>query len=383
MKLQTIIVLVFLLPLSGCLSRTPDNTQGALQSGKPLITKTIQITPDESDEYVTALAFHNQRLWIGTEHYVYSWDEGQEADNIVVKRHDDALENSKVNSIHVSGDKILVAGFEGYSCYENENWSRQPIGNTNEIIAVGNELWSATNSGVEVLKQNSGEWKPMDVSSATDYSPTRQMQALGTDGKKVLWVGTLFGVHRFDLGGYFEFMEKLSSGSSGVGAIDNSHFWKRLYGDYQSPMGGMIANESGNSPLIGNNIEKIKYDKVNDRFFFCTKKGISILKNGSWSSFNGTSRHMVSGANGKMNTEERKGNIDIPTSEIYDVFPFNDTLYLATRSGLGIIDEKSGKSTLVTIDDGIPSNEITSFAFNESKKTLYIGTASGIAILEF
>jgi len=379
--LVAVLISGYMLGLSGCLPGGEDVSTTSQNGIKSKVYETIQITENESDEYVTALAYGNNTLWIGTEHYVYS-TEAVPVDDRFVKKHEDALYDSKVNSIHIQNGQLFIAGFEGYSTYKNKSWVRQPIGNSNEIIPVGNELWSATNSGIEILRANSGDWRKLPVASATEFSPTKQMQAIGTDGKETLWIGTLFGLHRLDLSGYTNFMEQLTSGNAKQGQVDNSHFWKRLYGDYQSPMGGMIGNEQGNCPLVGNNVQKIRYDKIKDRYFFCTKNGLSILTKGKWTSFKGTGSHLVANSNGEMTREERKGNLDIPTSEIYDIITVDDKLYLATRSGLAILYEKDNTSTLLTLNDGLPSNDVTSLAFDETRKILFVGTASGIGLIK-
>jgi len=369
--------------LTGCFSSgTTVNTAGNAISAQNHIEKVIKITKDESDEYVTSLAFGNDILWIGTEHFLYSVLPYTPAEDRRIKKYIDAADNCKINSINVKDEKVYIAGFEGFSYFNGQSWERQPIGNSNEIIPVGNDLWSATNSGAEILRNNSGEWRKLDVSSATSYSPTKQMQSIGTDGTNYLWLGTLFGLHRFDLAAHKEFMGKLSAGSVDSESLNTNHFWKRLYGDYQSPMGGMVANEKGNCPLTGNNIQKIKFDKENNRYLFCTKNGLSILKKGQWTTYKGTGSHLVAGLNGEMKTQQRTGNLNIPTPEIYDIISFEGKLYLATRSGLGILTESDKSSQLITLETGLPSNDVTSLAIDVKQKTLFIGTASGIGIMK-
>lgn len=377
----TLIFTCYGMAISGCFSGGTNPDVSANTGIVEKVFETIAITDNESDEYVTALALTNNTLWIGTEHYVYS-TESVPVDDRFVKKQIDAVDNSKVNSIHVENNDVYIASFEGYSSYINNSWEKQPIGNSNEIIPVGNDLWSATNSGIEVLKSKSGGWHKFAVSSTTDFSPTKQMQAIGTDGKETLWVGTLFGLHKFDLAGHTNFMEQLASGNLKQEAIANNNFWKRLYGNFQSPMGGMIANEQGNCPLAGNNVQKIRYDRENKRYLFCTKNGLSILTNGQWKSFKGTGNHLVANSNGEMTREERKGNLDIPTSEIYDVLPFEGKLYMATRSGLAILKEKDNSFKLLTLENGLPSNDVTSLALDRTNRILFVGTASGIGLIK-
>lgn len=367
--------------LSGCFSTKTDTGIVDKSGSCYKITETIPITSDESDEYVTALAYNSNVLWIGTEHYVYS-TESIPVDDRIVQKHPDAVDNSKVNSIHIEKNQVYIASFEGYSTYLNNAWEKQPIGNSNEIVPVGKDLWSATNSGIEVLKSQSGGWHKLTVSSTTEFSPTRQMQAIGTDGKEVLWIGTLFGLHKFDLAGHNKFMEQLASKNLKQEEVSKNNFWKRYYGNFQSPMGGMVSNEQGNCPLVGNNIQKIRFDKLNNRYLFCTKNGLSILTGENWQSFKGTGNHLVANASGEMAREERKGNLEIPTSEIYDVLPFEGNLYLATRSGLAILTEKDNSLKLLTLENGLPSNDVTCFALDESNRILFVGTASGIGLIK-
>jgi hypothetical protein len=75
-----------------------------------------------------------------------------------------------------------------------------------------------------------------------------------------------------------------------------------------------------------------------------------------------------------------EGNIDIPTSEVYDVVVFEGDRFIATRSGLGRI-RQDGSTKLLTMEEGLPSNAVRSLALAAELHLLFVGTENGLAIV--
>ena len=364
--------------LAGCIGGN-NKTDNSVGQGALNVDSSFELPEQEKDNFVTAVCFANGSLFAGTEKSVYEAKYDREKKTFeLVKKHSAALENSKVNSIRSHGSDIIVASQEGYSRLGKEGWVRQTIGNSNDIMPVDKDLWSATNSGIEILRQNAGDWRTFEVNSATDYSPTKKMTSLATDGKQDVWVGTEFGLHHFDLSSYLSFMSKLRAGGAGA-SVDTGSFWRRYYGDYQNPTGGLLATEKGNCPLSGNFIVAIRRD--GQRYLLCTKRGLNVYDGKGWSSFIGTGSVYAMSDDGQLERRQKPGNIDVPTPEVYDVVAFQSKLYLATRSGLAIVNEADLKTKMITMEEGLPSDRVRALSLDPAGPTLFIGTENGLAAL--
>ena len=371
-----IIMLLSCFVLAGCIGGGQGNNRSAGASENN-VNATFDLPEKVKDNFVTSLCYAKDSLWVGTEKSIYEvkYDRAKSTFELV-KKHSAALENSKVNSIRSDNEDIIVASQEGYARLSSQGWVRQAIGNSNDVLPVHKDLWSATNSGIEILRQNAGDWRQFEVASATDYSPTKKMTSLATDGTMNVWVGTEFGLHHFDLQSYISFMSKLRSGGAGT-SVDTGSFWKRYFGDYQNPTGGLLATEKGNCPLSGNFIVKIRRD--GNRFLFCTKRGLNIFANNGWSSFIGTGSVFAMSDDGKLERRQKPGNIDVKTPEVYDVIPFQNKLYLATRSGMASVNEADKKTKVITMEEGLPSDRVRALALDPNGPTLFIGTENGLA----
>jgi len=366
--------------IAGCTGSTNGkNAKGTATPAEPTVVATFNLTDDESDNFVTAVCWANGFLWAGTEHAVFqvSYDEAAKSFELV-KKHSAAIEDARVNTIRADGTDIVVASTEGYSRYHDDGWVRQAIGNTNDLLTVGDSLWSATNSGIEILKNGSREWRKFEVSSATDYSPTRKMTSLASDGTKSVWVGTEFGLHHFDLAAYDDFMGKLRPGAAGT-AVPSGSFWRRYYGDYQNPSGGVLANEQGNCPLSGNFVRHITF--ADQHFFFCTDRGMTTYDGKSWTAYVGTSMVGIPGEGGRIDHRPVEGNVPIPTPEVFDAVSHGGRYYLATLSGVAAVAPDRSSTTLITMTQGLPSDRVRSLTVDGATGTLFVGTENGLAAI--
>ena len=384
-SIATIVVSLALLT-SACWidSSDVDHETSGHQIPKTNIVSVLQFTDDGSDDYVTSLAVTEEALWVGTERSVYevrySFDPPELS---VVQRHEDAVSEAEVNSLRIDGHDVLVASTQGFARYSAGAWSRHDVGNINDVLRVGNDLWAATNNGLEILRGGSREWLPLEVTSITDHFPTRKMLSMETDNTSTVWVGSEFGLHRFDLAAHANIRQRMDAVSTGAlqsGEIDIGNLWTRLYGAYQNPSGGLITTIEGNSHLEGNRIERIRWDDQSNRFAFCTERSVTLLQDSRWTSYSGTTEILALSPSGELTRRSSTGNVGIPTGEVYDVVFSGSDLWLATRSGLALVKEDR-TANLFTIADGLPSNGIRALDRLPGSNYLFAGTDHGIALV--
>jgi len=379
-RFSCVLLLIGLSCTLACIGPTAKTSSSSDKSdgGAFSVVKIIDLTQDGKDNFITALAWANESLWAGTEHSLFRLN-AEDGGLGAPVRLGDAVDNARVNSVRTCANEILVASSEGFAHFRDDSWVRNPLGNTNDVFRVDHDLWSATNSGLERLRKGSREWCSFDVSSVTDYSPTHKMTCLASDEHTNIWVGTQFGLHHFDLAAYHNFLKSVAAGGA-KGLQAPIAFWSRKFGDYQNPSGGLLASVEGNCPLLGNQIKVIKYVPETKTFLFCTEAGITTFNGTDWHSYHGTGNMFVVNDAGELDRRPVSGNIDVPTSAVYDAISHKGVLYLATRSGIACV-QADRTTVLITMEDGLPSNAIRSLAIDSKGELLFAGTENGLALI--
>lgn len=378
------LVIAMLAATAGCLTSGGDAPAPPPAGTSPAVLATASLSPDESDEYITSLCLAGTTLWVGTEHAVYEVAYQTTPPALsVVSRHAAAVDDGRINEIRADGDAVLVASAEGFSRRSSGEWLRNETGNVNDVMRVGDDLWAATNNGLEVLRSGSREWRPLEVASVTDYFPTKKMTCMATDATASVWVGTEFGLHHFDLRGQTELKARLaavSSGAAPAGAPGVGPLWKRWFGAYQNPSGGLLSTVEGNCGLEGNQIKRIRWDAGGKRFAVCTERGVNFFDGASWTSLTGTGDVFTMNEAGELVRRQVEGSVAIPTPEAYDVAVDGPVVWMATRSGLARVGPDRS-TTLVTLEHGLPSNGVRALALDAGRGVLFVGTENGLGVV--
>lgn len=362
-----VLVAAFALVLSACGPSRSGGGPGPKVEGPPWqVVGTHDFAPEAEGNFVTALAVHGASLWVGTKTNLYqcSWDAS--ARRLETQGHGNriAAETGQVEVTRIlpDGDRLWISTASGYARFEGGRWVKEDVGRISDLARFGNALWCATNSGVEILPDLSGEWKTVDIRSATDNSQTRSILSLCAQGGGVLWLGTKFGVHRF-------------------APTNRNEPWKRYFGDFQAPsFGGFITNEKGNCDLAGNVIRRIAVNEAGDRVLFSTLGGLSVL-DGEQRFRNYVGKHLKakSGERGSQLVEV-PGNTELPSNEIACAIALKDELWIGTKRGLVHVTKE--ETTGYDVTHGLPSNEIRDLAAMKGTDRLFVATAYGMAVLE-
>ncbi len=195
-------------------------------------------------------------------------------------------------------------------------------------------LWIATDSGIAKYNDETEEFttyknKIYDKTSLVDD----EVFSILEDDSGLIWVGTYAGISIFDPN------------------TEISHYKQDPFDE---------------NTLSDNSIHGIYQDKDGLIWVGTNSKGANIIdrENDKVYHINKTSKECK-----------------ISDDNINDIVGFDNRIFIGTKNGLNEIDKNSKSVKIYTTDDGIPNNYITAL-FLDSKNYLWIGTTSGVSILD-
>jgi hypothetical protein len=320
----------------------------------------------EQPEEVTALCLVDSALFVGTKkrlHVVtYSPAPGAGVGGSFAPHPEisiDAKAPFEVASIRADGKQVLVATSDGYMSFDGRSWSSEGLGPINDALPYAKGLWVARNRGLD-HKEPGSEWKEQKI-PYVQLNPTltSRVKALARTPDGRLWIGSEFGIYSYS-------------------AADKK-WGPQLYGNYQNIMHDMITNEKGNSDLCGNQVNRLDVDAESGKLLVCTNTGLSVYdgKDG-FKTYQGD-YEILSSEGGKKQRVKQKGTVALPAPNVTCALSVGSVLWVGTAEGLARLDGEALQ--LFDTEQGLPSSAVSSLAFDEARKVLFVGTDKGLVAL--
>ncbi len=276
---------------------------------------------------------------------------------------------SSIQKIYNSGKEILVFSNDGISIFNSSSKTFRNVGynfssqnKVNDVMELSKDTrLLATDNGLLIFKKNRIINSPLN---AQLRSKKVLSLAMGFDNK--IYVGTDSGLFVFQsntLIDYFsiddilpgnEIRDLLITQQNEI-YIGTDNGLVKLKGDSK-----LILRKSNG--MSNNFVNSLSEDK-SGRLWIGTKDGISSFKNGRFNNF-----------------VPKIGNSVV--SEIVDVIPVSlEEIWAATHKGIFIIKDGINFSSF-TARDGLISDFITDIEFDEQSGIIFIGTNSGLTLIE-
>lgn len=304
------------------------------------------------------------KIWIGTDDGVVSFDPED------LEQEEHLLKGKKVTKLAAATDQTIYARVDRkglYSLPVNEgDFFSTGSSRIRDFVINKNtsEVYCATSHGIDVYSNST--FRNIIVKGQGEYSSNaNNILRITQDQEGKFWLGTTFGLY------------KMLSETS----------FELFLADYQIIQAGSVINKNGNSALIGNYFEDLKFMPKLNHLLISTNNGFSILKDpqspsnrNSWTSYTGEhGKSMV--ANGEVVERKIKGNSPLPNNYILNALQTKNSLYIGSEDGLAIFKNK--KWSILNIDSEFLDDKIMDLYLFEKldKNVIYIATQSGIATI--
>jgi len=327
-------------------------------------------------------------------------------------------------SLLVDGGKVWIGTYEGLFVYdiEKDNWThyknadpKLPSSRITALTVDEEYLWCATSKGLGRYDKKKGHWK---IFRAPDWGyggphegAKRYWKGLISNiinslaiGENYLWVGTKYGVSRYDFEAdqwenYFsnnglpdeEIRDLTISGydvwaatANGVSQYNRLSDDENAWRTYTSMSEIKSSDESKEyvESLVHNDVRCLAAD--HKYVWFGTAKGVSryIKDKARWETFELPYFEQVSNSNNKARIQ-LVSSFENSKKSRYKVISCIETdgqiIWFGTARGLIRYNLKTGNFRKYTKDDGLVSNWIT--CIEEDEKEIWIGsTSNGISV---
>jgi ligand-binding sensor domain-containing protein/two-component sensor histidine kinase len=195
--------------------------------------------------------------------------------------------------------------------------------------------------------------------SAENGMPFVQVYAIFQDSKGFLYTGGYNGLSRFDGKQFTNINFKTGLADNYVNAICEDRTGRIIVATKKGVSiieDNKVHKDKVIGALTGSNVVCLKTDKNGD-VIMGTQKGLFTLKDNTVTKMEGTE------------------NFDIK-----DILVVDDITYCATNKG--VLKLTQGKPQLITVKDGLSSNNINCLSISQDKYRLAIGTLNGLSIYD-
>lgn len=276
---------------------------------------------------------------------------------------------SSIYKIFKSNKEVLVFSKDGISIFNTSaktfrniaiNFSNQ--NKVNDVLELNKDLkLIGTENGLLILDRNRIIQSPLN-----SQLRSQKILSLAKDYDGKLYVGTDSGLFVFQLN---KLIDYFSIDDILPGNEIRSLLFTQMNELYIGTDNGLVKLKGDSkltlrkqNGLINNFVNSLSEDN-SGRLWIGTKEGISSFKNGRFNNF-------VTKINNNI------------VNEIFDVVPISsEEIWAATHKGIFIIKDGINFSSL-TSRDGLVSDFITDIEFDESSGLIFIGTNSGLTIIE-
>lgn len=360
---------IFLLPLililcSGCLEVSKSTSKDKKQISTHPSFQSLKFKTPFDEIQANCMIRSRGKIWVGTDDGVLSFD----PQTLEQELH--LLKGKEISKLAASSDQTIFARVDKkglYSLPPNEvNFFATGSSRIRDFVINKdtNQVYCATSHGIDIYSNST--FRNIKVKGQGEYSSNaNNVLKITQDQEGNFWLGTTFGLYK----------------------MINETSFELFLGDYQIIQAGSVINKSGNSPLIGNYFEDLKFMPKLNHLLISTNSGFSILKDpqnpsnkSAWVSYTGEhGKSIVS--DGKVIERKIKGNSPLPNNYILNALQTKNSLYIGSEDGLAIFKNK--KWSILNIDSEFLDDKIMDIYLFEKldKNIIYISTPSGIATI--
>ena len=218
------------------------------------------------------------------------------------------------------------------------------------------KLWFATNNGISIYDKKSQKWSTL----YSDTNNPKVFQSLCEDDKGRMWAGT------YSAGFYLINVKSQKT----LRHFTNKNTKGKINSDF---VFDIIKEKNGDMWVGGVDGDLINYNSTQGKFnsfgSFTVKKLFDFSQD----------TLLICSTYGllQLDKKTRKSEILLNNSMIYDIYKRGDILWLCT-GGKGVIrfNYKTREQSSITVDDGLPSNFITSISYKDGE--FWVGTEHGM-----
>jgi ligand-binding sensor domain-containing protein len=195
--------------------------------------------------------------------------------------------------------------------------------------------------------------------SAENGMPFVQVYAIFQDSKGFLYTGGYNGLSRFDGKQFTNVNFKMGLADNYVNAICEDKKGRIIAATKKGLSiieNNKVSKEKIAGALTGSNVVCVETD-ANGSVLLGTQKGLFVLNENSITKIEGTDIY-----------------------DIKDILIVDQTTYCATNKG--VLKLVQGKPELITVKDGLPSNNVICLSISADKYRLAIGTTNGLSIFD-
>ena len=302
---------------------------------------------------------------------------------------DNSISNDSVCGIYEDGDGVIWVGTFGSGINEIDQKNNiikrhtysefnNSISNDNirEITGIDNEIWIATDNGLNKYDKITGEFTVYKSSSDKNSLSDNSVRSLYIDKNGLLWIGTRGGICTFDRNGTFTRYDSIFE--------ENEIYEKVVYDIFEDSDGIMWFGIGSNTGLVKYNREtgemkKFKSEPNNKNSLSSNViRSIAEDKNGYiW----------VGTQSGLNKFDKIKEEFTVYTTSdglsndfIYGVLvDDNNNIWASTNYGMSMYDSKQNNFKRYYITDGFATNEFNGFSYYKNKNgEMYFGGVYGL-----
>jgi len=357
-----IMLVVFSITASGCGGGKKEQTPvGEAQPEKRELSALSVGTASQANEILSLLpgTFSSKKgLFIGTGAGLYFYDTDSKSTAQVVDG-EGMLKNAKIKAIcQEEGGKLWLGTDNEIFAYNFTSVRKFDENKVQAIIQTnGGEIWAATNYGLLLYDGNKGFSK---FTKKSDNLPNDDVVCFGKEEKaKGIYAGTRQGLIIVD-------GPKLFSVKTGTSS--------------KITPSGEVIEEPGNTEMAGNTVSAIASNSKGV-LYIGTNMGVNRCKNfNNWSVFSADSEVTTKTSSG-IGFKKVKGNSELLSNWIKSIYiDGDDSLWIGTTKGLSYFNGDNKWESFTTAN-GLASNTVN--AVSGINKAVFIGTASGLFVLDF
>ncbi len=374
-------LLLLLLPVAlgvtGCGSSQKADSEPTTATAAPLkMLHTFEEFGESPRGRYTALLPIEDKLLVGTEDGVETFSYSPKTGFKTEER--TPLKSSPGVSAVVSNirpgkpGETWVASSEGVARFRGLKFDLQESsGPAKDSDVFRDSVWIARSNGLEVYEPALSSMNAMpillrDGADTSENIGTKQPLSILRVDEETLAVGTQFGL---------VFAKRNPTGIQ----------WSHKFGKWYLMQGSYVSVQEGNAPLPGNRVYRLRLSPDGTQVAACTDGGLALFNAktlSDWVIYQGMHRVPHAEPGRGLSHKEVPGNVDMPSSDIYDVAFGDKHLYLATKKGLVIVSREgpsAAKAIYVGLDEGLPSSQVNSVRLSPDKSVLYVATQYGLA----
>lgn len=278
--------------------------------------------------------------------------------------------NSGINRIDEKNDIITR--------YYNDTNNKNSLSSNRikDIIGIDNEIWIATDNGLNKYDKNTDKFTVYKTSSDENSIVNNEIRTLFIDKNGILWIGTRGGLCTFDRKGTFTSYNSL---------FEENNIYQKTFSDIHEDSKGIMWFALGNdgglvkyNPETGEMINYLADEEDVNAISSNTVRAISEDSKGNiWlGTQNGLNKLDVNTGKFKSYTYTDGLSNDYIYGVIVDS---DDNIWCSTNYGVSMYDQDDDKFIRYYEEDGLATNEFNGFSYHMGKDgDIYFGGVNGL-----